>query len=165
MKETQSALAACRSAVSQCTSLALQGIGKAMEKLPHEYDEAVQKLRTVLKSPRARQLHEDIRRELGEAVQKLGGDDYLLAIIGSLGDILTDEQILADLKGWNDAHPKNAITPARYAHKELVENAVTVASLKAKPERTRKTRARRSRGRAQNWQVARSRRLVKRRRH
>ena len=154
MKDEESALAACRSAVSQCKTLALEGVGKAMEKLPREYDEAVQKLRAILTSPRTRQLHDGIRRELAEAVQKLGGDDYLLAIIGSLGDVLTDEQILVDLRAWNNAHPQKAITPARYAHKDVMENAVTVASLKAKPQRTSKTRLRlrRSRRRTQNRQ-------------
>ena len=152
MKDEESALAACRSAVSQCKTLALEGVGKAMEKLPREYDEAVRKLRAILTSPRTRQLHDGIRRELAEAVQKLGGDDYLIAIISSLGDVLTDEQILVDLRAWNDAHPKEAISPARYAHKDVMGNAVTVATLKAKAQHAGKDRPRRSRRRTQNRQ-------------
>ena len=167
MKDEESALAACRSVISQCKTVAIEGVGKAMEKLPQEYDEVVEKFRAILRSPRTRQLHDGIRRELAEAVQKLGGDEYLLAIIGSLGEVLTDEQILVDLRAWNDAHPKNAITPARYAHKDVMENAVTVASLKAKPQRTGNNRARRSRRRTQNRRAvaqAQVRRVVRSRR-
>ena len=154
MKDKESALAACRSVISQCKTVALEGVGKAMEKLPREYDEAVEKFREILRSPRTQQLHDGIRRELAEAVQKLGGDDYLLAIIGSLGDVLTDEQILVDLRAWNDAHPKTAIAPARYSHEDVMENAVTVASLKAKSQHTDKDKPRRSRRRAPNRQIA-----------
>jgi hypothetical protein len=168
MNDTQSALAACRSAISQCKALALQGIGKTMEKLPREYDAAFQKFRDVFKSPRTRQLYEDIRHELAEAVEKLGGDGHLLAIIGTLGDTLTGEQTLAELKAWHHAHPKGTIAPARYPQEEPLESALTVATLKAKPGaesrgrrsdgRTQKRQAARRRGIAANQQMPRSRR-------
>jgi len=65
-------------------------------------------------------MKEEIRRELYQAVEKLGGDVNLLAIIGSMGDTLSDEDILAELKAWNAAYSKDEISPARYTLKEVL---------------------------------------------
>ena len=64
------------------------------------------------------EMKDEIRRELYHAVEKLGGDVNLLAIIGSMGDTLSDEDILAELKAWNSAYSKHEISPARYTLKE-----------------------------------------------
>lgn len=42
-----------------------------------------------------------IWREVYRAVEKLGADDHLLAIIGSLKDTMEDDDLLAELKAWN----------------------------------------------------------------
>ena len=43
----------------------------------------------------------EIRKEIYRAIQKLGGKSDILAIIGSWGDSLTDEELLHELKMWN----------------------------------------------------------------
>jgi hypothetical protein len=70
------------------------------------------------------QLTEAITQEIAKAIRKLGGDPdgvaltdvwqvnrvleflgadiYLLATVGSWGDTLPDEQVLDDLRTWND---------------------------------------------------------------
>jgi hypothetical protein len=41
--------------------------------------------------------------EMYDAAESLGADRYLLATIGSWGDTLTDDRVLANLKKWNAA--------------------------------------------------------------
>jgi hypothetical protein len=70
------------------------------------------------------QLTEAITQEIARAIRKLGGDPtgvnlsdswqvnrvleflgadiYLLTTVGSWGDTITDEQVLDDLRTWND---------------------------------------------------------------
>jgi hypothetical protein len=50
-------------------------------------------------------LRGQIGRELHRAMERLGADRELLAIIGSYGGTLTDEQILRYLKEWNTGRP------------------------------------------------------------
>ena len=45
-----------------------------------------------------------IARELYQAIKTIGGSGQLLSIIGSYGDTLEDDDILAMLKAWNDQH-------------------------------------------------------------
>ena len=47
-------------------------------------------------------IQSEIRAEIYRAVEYLGGDAALLAIIGSWGDTLEDADILKLLKEWND---------------------------------------------------------------
>jgi hypothetical protein len=71
-------------------------------------------------------MKEEIRRELYRAVEKLGGDVNLPAIIGSMGDTLSDEDILAELKAWNAAYSKEQISPARYNLREVLRFPLNV---------------------------------------
>lgn len=43
------------------------------------------------------------KEQLYEEAERLGADAYFLASIGSWGDTLSDEYVLADLKHWNTA--------------------------------------------------------------
>lgn len=43
--------------------------------------------------------------EIYEVVDRLGGEPELLALIGSWGDTLRDEDVLAGLKDWNAGRP------------------------------------------------------------
>jgi hypothetical protein len=70
--------------------------------------------------PSATVLQDKINAEIYKAVEKLGGDIHLLAIIGSMGDTFPDINILAELEHWNAAYPKEAVTPAQYEYKELL---------------------------------------------
>lgn len=47
------------------------------------------------------QITNSIIHELYRAVEILGGDFLLLSAIGSWGDTLPDEDVLANLRGWN----------------------------------------------------------------
>jgi hypothetical protein len=42
-----------------------------------------------------------IAHELYRALQSLGADNELLSVIGSYGDTLDDDDVLALLKSWN----------------------------------------------------------------
>ena len=46
-------------------------------------------------------LKAQIARELYTAMERLGADPNLLSIIGSYGDTLTDEEVLALLREYN----------------------------------------------------------------
>jgi len=47
--------------------------------------------------------------EIYRALEHLGADPRLLGIVGSWGDSLTDEEVLASLRKWNaDTIPKKA---------------------------------------------------------
>ena len=45
-----------------------------------------------------------IARELCRAIKHLGGSGQLLSVIGSYGDTLDDDDVLALLKQWTDKH-------------------------------------------------------------
>lgn len=45
-----------------------------------------------------------IARELYKAIETLGGSGQLLATVGSYGDTLDDDDVLAMLRTWNDQH-------------------------------------------------------------
>lgn len=46
-------------------------------------------------------LEYEIRGEILHALEQLGAPPYLLGIVGSWGDTLTDEQVLKMLQDWN----------------------------------------------------------------
>jgi hypothetical protein len=46
-----------------------------------------------------------INREIYKALERLGAEPELLAIVGSYGDSLEDEDVLAMLKDWNEGRP------------------------------------------------------------
>lgn len=46
-------------------------------------------------------LQYQIVAEISEAIEKLGGDPELLAVIGSWGDTLTEDEVLQGLKEYN----------------------------------------------------------------
>jgi hypothetical protein len=45
-----------------------------------------------------------IAKELYQAINTLGGSGQLLSIVGSYGDTLEDDDVLAMLRQWNDQH-------------------------------------------------------------
>ncbi len=45
-----------------------------------------------------------IASELYKAVRHIGGSGQLLSIVGSYGDTLDDDDVLALLRAWNDQH-------------------------------------------------------------
>jgi hypothetical protein len=45
-----------------------------------------------------------IARELCQAIRHLGGGGQLLSIVGSYGDTLDDDDVLRQLRVWNDRH-------------------------------------------------------------
>jgi hypothetical protein len=49
-------------------------------------------------------LKAQIGRELYRTIQTLGGSGQLLSIVGSYGDTLDDDDVLALLRSWNDRH-------------------------------------------------------------
>jgi hypothetical protein len=49
-------------------------------------------------------LRAQIARELYKAIETLGGSGQLLATVGSYGDTLDDDDVLAMLRAWNDQH-------------------------------------------------------------
>jgi hypothetical protein len=40
--------------------------------------------------------------QVNRVLEFLGADIYLLATVGSWGDTITDEQVLAELRSWNE---------------------------------------------------------------
>lgn len=48
-------------------------------------------------------MNREIIRELYCALALLGADNGLLGAVGSWGESLPDEDVLANLKGWNEA--------------------------------------------------------------
>jgi len=46
-----------------------------------------------------------IAGELGAALERLGADEELLAIVGSWGDTLNDAEVLAMLRKYNAGQP------------------------------------------------------------
>jgi len=46
-------------------------------------------------------IEQQIRSEIYRAFERLGADRELLAVIGSWGDTLEDEDVLTFLKEWN----------------------------------------------------------------
>ena len=45
-----------------------------------------------------------IASELYKAIRHLGGGAHLLSIVGSYGDTLEDDEVLSQLRAWNDQH-------------------------------------------------------------
>jgi hypothetical protein len=45
------------------------------------------------------------RAEIYDALEDLDADRYLLAVVGSWGDTLDDDQVLASLQRWNRGEP------------------------------------------------------------
>ena len=45
-----------------------------------------------------------IAKELYRSIKHLDGGFHLLSIVGSYGDTLDDEDVLAQLRKWNDRH-------------------------------------------------------------
>ncbi len=45
----------------------------------------------------------ELKDEIYRAIKKLGGQSDILSIIGSLGDTMSDEDVLLELKAWNDS--------------------------------------------------------------
>ena len=43
-------------------------------------------------------------REVNRILQAAGADMYLLCTVGSWGDTISDEEVLADLRRWNQGH-------------------------------------------------------------
>lgn len=61
----------------------------------------------LLKIKKLNQTQYAIIRQLVVAVEKLGGDIQILAAIGSWGDTLPEEEVLALLEDWNNARNRN----------------------------------------------------------
>jgi hypothetical protein len=59
----------------------------------------------------------EIKEELYRALVLLGADNGLLGTVASWGDSLTDEDVLANLKGWNEATTAEA--KERIEHYEM----------------------------------------------
>jgi hypothetical protein len=49
------------------------------------------------------EINREIVRELYRSLVLLGADNDLLGTVGSWGDSLPDEDVLANLQGWNEA--------------------------------------------------------------
>lgn len=62
-------------------------------------------------------LNREIVNELYRTLVLLGGDHQLLGTVGSWGDSLSDGDVLANLKAWNQATLKE--TTARIEHYEV----------------------------------------------
>jgi hypothetical protein len=50
-------------------------------------------------------LQGEIIQQICKALERLGADVGLLAVVGSIGDTMTDEEVLQDLKLWNAGKP------------------------------------------------------------
>lgn len=42
--------------------------------------------------------------ELFDVIERLDGKSDILSIIGSYGDTLTDEEVVTELRAWNEIH-------------------------------------------------------------
>ncbi|HKF02495.1 MAG TPA: hypothetical protein VKB49_09270 [Candidatus Sulfotelmatobacter sp.] len=51
-------------------------------------------------------IEQQISSEIYRAFELLGADRELLAVVGSWGDTLNDEEILTYLKEWNTEHAR-----------------------------------------------------------
>ena len=65
----------------------------------------------------------EIIEELYRTLVLLGADDGLLGTVGSWGDSLPDKDVLAGLRGWNQATLKE--TTARIKHCEMTFHRLT----------------------------------------
>ncbi len=68
-------------------------------------------------------LNREIIRELYRALVLLNADDGLLGTIGSWGSSLPDEDVLANLKGWNEATRKEATERIEHYEKSFRRQA------------------------------------------
>jgi hypothetical protein len=62
-------------------------------------------------------LNREIVRELYRSFTLLGADNGLLGTVGSWGESLPDEDVLSNLKGWNEATLKES--KERIEHYEM----------------------------------------------
>lgn len=47
-------------------------------------------------------MKKEIKEQIYKAIEKLGGKSDILAIIGSIDDTMTDEEIIVELETWNN---------------------------------------------------------------
>jgi hypothetical protein len=64
----------------------------------------------IVVNTRQHEIMKRIMREVYKAVEKLGGDFEILGPIGSYGDSMGDEAVLASLVAWNAAYGPTADT-------------------------------------------------------
>ena len=62
-------------------------------------------------------MNQEVKDELYRSLVLLGADDGLLGTVASWGDSLPDEDVLANLKGWNEA--TTAEVKGRIEHYEM----------------------------------------------
>jgi hypothetical protein len=62
-------------------------------------------------------MNPQIKEELYRTLVLLGADNGLLGTVASWGDSLSDEDVLANLKGWNES--ATAETKERIGHYEM----------------------------------------------
>jgi len=99
---------------AQCPKTALLNLLLGTPAITGEYSRP---LTTIGVKPMQTNRNREIIEELYRALVLLGADSDLLATVGSWGDSLPDEDVLANLKAWNEATAKEAT--GRIEHFEM----------------------------------------------